>query len=122
MNFATVSYAVAAAAYGLLALVLLAGWRRRPLAARLLVATVATALWAGVLAIGSSRDRIPFFWVFGAEVLRDISWLVLLTAMARDFAPRSLILGVHALWMSVLAAGVLLLFLGRDYVGASGAL
>src|SRR5215831_4001845 len=120
MNFATVSYAAAAIAYALLSLVLFAGWRARPLANRVLFATIVTALWATVIAITSQRERMPFLAVFGMEVLRDAGWLTLLAVMARGFAPRALIVGVHALWIGVLVGGVIATFAWRAYIGANG--
>jgi putative PEP-CTERM system histidine kinase len=117
MNFATASYAAAAVAYALLLLVLLAGWRGRALATRFLIAVIVTALWATVIAVTSRREHMPFFAVFVTEVLRDAGWLVLLSAMARGFAPRALIVCVQLLWIGLLVAGVLLPLVGRQYIG-----
>jgi len=93
------------------------GWRARPLATRLFVAVVATVAWAVIVAIASEHERVPFFWVFGAEIIRDACWLTLLTTMARGLAPRTLITSVHALWIGVLCAGVFFRLVGRAYFG-----
>ncbi|HYM35102.1 MAG TPA: XrtA/PEP-CTERM system histidine kinase PrsK, partial [Steroidobacteraceae bacterium] len=122
MNFATISYWSAAVAFALLALVLLTGWRGRPLATRLLIATMATVAWASIVALASQRDQISFLLVYSAEVGRDACWLVLLTTMARGFAPRMLLTTIHALWIVVLIAGVLLRFFAQDIVSANGSL
>jgi len=122
MNFAIASYSAAALAFALLALVLLAGWRARPLATRLFVAVAATVVWAAIVAVASARDSVPFFWIFGAEIARDACWLTLLTAMARDFAPRWLLSGAHLLWIGLLCAGVFLRLVGHGYLGGDGTL
>src|SRR5712671_2473458 len=122
MNFATASYAVAGTAFALLAIVMLTGWRARPLATRLFVAVVAMVAWAVIVAIASEHERVPFFWVFGAEIIRDACWLTLLTTMARGLAPRTLITSVHALWIGVLCAGVFFRLVGRAYFGGDGTL
>ncbi len=113
MNFPIVSYAAAGFAYLGLAVLLLTGWRGRTLATRLVVATVATACWAGMDAFALRDSNVSFKTIFIAEMLRDAAWLTLLIAMARSFLPRIFAVGIHALWLSIFAAGLALPWLER---------
>jgi putative PEP-CTERM system histidine kinase len=73
-----VSYAVAAAAFALLAALLLTRWRARPHAAGFGVACLMTAIWAGVAAASGAIDRGAVLLLDGPEVLRTAGWLMLL--------------------------------------------
>jgi putative PEP-CTERM system histidine kinase len=123
MKFAITSYIAAALAFAFLAMVLLTGWRGKPIATRLLFASIATAVWAATLAFAASQERIEFIWLFSTEILRDAFWLVLLTHMARGIVPRTLIWSVHALWIGLLVSGLVLpLTPLREVIEGSGAL
>jgi putative PEP-CTERM system histidine kinase len=48
---------------------------------------------------------MPLFVVFVVEVLRDASWLLVLTELARNAAPRILIIVSHVIWLGALVLG-----------------
>jgi putative PEP-CTERM system histidine kinase len=75
------SYGVAAAAFLLLAVVLLGRWRARPHAGAFGVAALLTAVWAGGAAASGAIDRLSLL-LDGPEVLRTAAWLVLLLALS----------------------------------------
>ena len=76
------SYGVAAAAFLLLAVLLLGRWRARPHARAFGVAALLTAAWAGGAAAYGAIDRLSLLLLDGPEVLRTAAWLVLLLALS----------------------------------------
>lgn len=76
------SYGVAAAAFLLLAVLLLGRWRARPHARAFGVAALLTAVWAGGAAASGAIDRMSLLLLDGPEVLRTAAWLVLLLALS----------------------------------------
>jgi putative PEP-CTERM system histidine kinase len=78
MNVSLFTYGAAAVAYLLLAALLLAQWRVRPLGAGLLMATGATLLWAAVIAVGTLYPYPPITLMQLAELARDGGWLFFL--------------------------------------------
>lgn len=80
----SIGYWMAAAAYGGLALLLFAGWKREgPEGFRLIVATVATTVWATTLAVDAADLRLSRSAVTIAEALRYAAWLLAVIALAR---------------------------------------
>lgn len=77
-NIGLFSYGVAALAYTLLSLVVLANWRERSLGWPLLVASIATALWAILSALSTLPDSPLYRIVHLAEIVRNAAWCFLL--------------------------------------------
>ncbi|MGO4477815.1 XrtA/PEP-CTERM system histidine kinase PrsK [Massilia sp. 2TAF26] len=80
-NIAAYSYALAAAGYLLLCLPVLSGWRGRAQRGTLSAACLLTALWAAVLALDATHDRLWTALTASLEVLRDGAWSVFLVAL-----------------------------------------
>lgn len=80
-NIAAYSYALAAAGYLLLGLLVLSGWRGRAQRGTLSSACLLTALWAAVLAWYASRDQLWTALTGSLEVLRDAAWSVFLVSL-----------------------------------------
>ena len=76
------SYGVAAAAFLLLAVLLLGRWRARPHAGAFGAAALLTAVWAGGAAASGAIDRLPLLLLDGPEALRTAAWLALLLALS----------------------------------------
>jgi putative PEP-CTERM system histidine kinase len=79
-----VSYAVAAAAFALLAVLLWTRWRARPHAAAFGTASLVTAVWAGAAAGSGAIDRGALLLLDGPEVLRTAGWLMLLLMLGTN--------------------------------------
>jgi len=106
MTLVTASYASASIAYAILAALLLFGWRRHFLATRLVLAAVATSLWGALAALVVRDGQGMFFFVYLAEILRDGAWLAVLASLARASLSRRMALAVHAVWVGLLAIGL----------------
>lgn len=78
LDIAIWGHAAAAAAFGLLGLVLLLGWGGQRAGLALLAAAGGTAAWAGVTALVAASDLLPAWSVPLAEVLRSSLWLLAL--------------------------------------------
>ncbi|MFO1407108.1 MAG: XrtA/PEP-CTERM system histidine kinase PrsK [Steroidobacteraceae bacterium] len=84
-NAGTYSYGVAAVAYLLLSLLLVAGWQGRASAGlRLIVACAATSLWAALMAFEGRNDAVPAYLVALTECLRDTAWIAVLAGLAQS--------------------------------------
>ncbi|MFO1393218.1 MAG: XrtA/PEP-CTERM system histidine kinase PrsK [Steroidobacteraceae bacterium] len=81
-SFGFYSYAVAAAAYLLLTVLLVASWRGRSQGVRLILACVVTSSWAALLAAAEALGGVPTYAVAFAECLRDGTWILVLTGLA----------------------------------------
>lgn len=117
MSLGSASYALAAVAFLLLTLLLLIGWRGRSAGARVIVAALASALWALVLAFQGSSARFPFLAVYVAELVRGGAWLAVLVGLARPIIPRAVRLAAPAVWGAMLLWGVALAPLQRLGIG-----
>lgn len=78
LNISLYSYGSAFLAYALLSILLVLAWRNRPFSAPVLAASVLTALWASVVALGTLRPRPPVELIQLAEISRNASWIFLL--------------------------------------------
>ncbi len=117
MSLGSASYALAALAFLLLTLLLLIGWRGRSAGARVIVAALASALWALVLAVQGSSARFSFLAVYVAELVRGGAWLAVLAGLARPIIPRAVRLAAPAVWGAMLLWGVALAPLQRLGIG-----
>lgn len=105
-SFAAWSYGTAAAGFGLLAVLLVAGWRGRTAGIRLIAASVLSAGWATGIALQSAGVGVPLVAIYALETLRNAGWIVVLAGLARGVLPRTLALGSHLLWAGLLAGGL----------------
>ena len=111
------SYGLAAMAFLLLTLLLAIGWQGRAVGIRVIAASLASALWALLLAIQASSERFPFVVVYVAELVRDGAWLAVLAGMARPLIPGVLRLAIPALWVVMLLWGLALTPMQRSGIG-----
>lgn len=104
--FGMVSYGVAALSFLVLTLLLITAWRGRQQGAHLIVASVVTAVWAGLLALQSCTGDVPVLVIYLAEVLRGGAWLLTLVAVAGIAAPPTLTMTARAVCVLLLVAAV----------------
>lgn len=104
--FGMVSYGVAALSFLVLTLLLITAWRGRQQGAHLIVASVVTAVWAGLLALQSCTGHVPVLVIYLAEVLRGGAWLLTLVAVAGIAAPPTLTMAARAACVLLLGAAV----------------
>jgi putative PEP-CTERM system histidine kinase len=81
ISFGLLSYGLAAVGFLILSLLLAISWEGRSQGVRLIVACGVTALWAGVLALGSTYVELSAPAVLLAEFLRYAAWFVVLTGL-----------------------------------------
>jgi putative PEP-CTERM system histidine kinase len=100
--FATLSYGCAAIAFLMLTALLLTSWRGRRQGAFVIVASAATAVWAGILAASNYFQTVPGPLIYYAEIGRGLAWILALSSIAGRAAPR---------WLriTVLSVGIVLL-------------
>ena len=77
-NIGLYTYGAAAAAFLLLTVLLVAQWRVRPLGFALAAASAVTALWAGVVALGTLVTYPPIILMQFAELARAAAWFFFL--------------------------------------------
>lgn len=85
-----IGYGIAAAAFMLLAVLMMVSWRGRPQGVYLITAAVITGAWALLLAGQAFVGRSPMLPLYVAETLRNGAWLYALCSIASSKAPRSL--------------------------------
>jgi putative PEP-CTERM system histidine kinase len=83
-----IGYSIAAAAFMLLAALMLISWRGRRQGGYLITASVITAIWAVLLAGQAFVGRGSMLPLYVAEVLRNGAWLFALCSIAGNNAPR----------------------------------
>lgn len=84
-SIAAYSYGLAALGFALLGVPLLAGWRKRAYGPVLILACVASALWAGALA-SAALDRMLWTDLSDAmEVARNAAWSLFLVVLLGDY-------------------------------------
>ena len=114
-------YVVAAGFFALLTIVAATWWRARYDGFALGFATVATAVWCGLIGFSPWSGEVSSLWMFGAEVIADIAWLNFIGSLFRGAVmPRSF----NLIRYGGVAVGVLVLALGiglEVWGGAGGA-
>ena len=75
-----VSYGLAAVAFLILTLLLASSWRGQAKGLLLMVAAIASALWAATLAYEFATEGLLGQWWGIAETLRDIAWFTFLSS------------------------------------------
>jgi putative PEP-CTERM system histidine kinase len=109
-----IGYGIAAAAFMLLAVLMVVGWRGRRQGAYLIAASVTTAAWAVLLSGEAFVGRAPILPLYIAETARNGAWLFALCSIAGPSAPRALkILARAAPVLALLALPVLFLLEAR---------
>jgi len=83
-----IGYSIAAAAFMLLAALMMISWRGRRQGGYLITASVITAIWAVLLAGQAFAGRGSMLPLYVAEVLRNGAWLFALCSIAGNNAPR----------------------------------
>lgn len=109
-SFGLLGYGASSVLFLLLSLVLLTGWRGRMQGGLLVAATLATAVWAAVLATQARWHTIPIEWIWVVESLRDLAWILFLIRLLQIQAGIGAARG-RVLWWARLAAVVLTLLL-----------
>jgi len=113
----TLGYLIAALAYGSLFLLLLVAWEGRGQGARLIIASLITALWAVIMALFATGDVAPAAPVFLAETMRYAAWLFVLAGLVGTGGfPRLLARASYVAWAVVLAAGLIAIFTSRAWI------
>jgi len=114
-SFGTISYAILGLFYAVLSLLLLTSWRGRHLGGYLIVACTVSAVWASMLAAQVSGVRFPDVAIFSLEIIRSGAWLTFLIMLVKRLGVgRGILYLMHAVWLGVLSAGLLLWFT-KDY-------
>ncbi len=78
LTIGTVSYSAGALFFLLLTLLLLTSWRGRLQGGLLVLATLSTALWAGLLTVQVGYHSLPVQVVWSVEIWRDTAWFLFL--------------------------------------------
>lgn len=100
--------ATAAIFFLFLAILVLVNWRGQIVGGLLVIACVASIVWALLLAIDLYGRPINAFAVFLSEVIRTGAWLTFLaTLLAKIGASRALVIGGILTWLVVVIAGAL---------------
>jgi putative PEP-CTERM system histidine kinase len=86
--FPILSYGCAALAFLVLTVLLTMSWHGRRQGAFVIVASAATAAWAGVLAASSYLGTVPGTLIYYAEIGRSLTWILALSSIAGPAAPR----------------------------------
>lgn len=85
-----IGYGIAAAAFMMLAVLMMVSWRGRPQGVYLITASAITGAWALLLAGQAFVGRSPMLPLYVAETLRNGAWLYALCSIAGSNAPRGL--------------------------------
>jgi putative PEP-CTERM system histidine kinase len=86
-----IGYGIAAAAFMLLAVLMMTSWRGRRQGIYLIAASVITGAWALLLAAQAFVGSAPMVPLYVAEALRNGAWLFALCSIAGTSAPRGLV-------------------------------
>ncbi len=115
LGVATLGYVVSAFAFLVLAGLLSTAWRGRQEGGMLLLASVLSAVWAGIAAYQASLGYYTSVYMLAAEILRDAGWLgflLLIMAKARRQNMARLLL-----WVGGSLTVAVMLILGYVVIG-----
>jgi putative PEP-CTERM system histidine kinase len=113
----TTSYAAIGVVYVLLTIMLVTSWRGHRVGAFLIAASVASVVWASILALHSSNPQSGMRLIFLAEVFRSAAWITFLVVLVAQIGvARAIRYGSLAVWVVVLIAGVRLFVSDPDFV------
>jgi putative PEP-CTERM system histidine kinase len=87
-----IGYGIAAAAFMLLAVLMMISWRGRRQGVYFIAASVITGVWAMLLTGQAFAGRASMLPLYVAEGLRNGAWLFALCSIAGSSAPRSIVL------------------------------
>src|SRR6056297_306957 len=83
-DLSLISYATAAVAYLLLAVLVGTRYLRRDIDRSIFLAAIVSAIWAGSLVTQTLWNEPDFFVRYLLELLRDAAWVTVLFALLRD--------------------------------------
>ena len=99
------SYLVGAAAFLVLTVMLVIGWRGGRIGVLLILAAGISTLWGGFIAYAGWQETTKVLWLLIAEILRYAAWLsfvlALLGSMKIQGLVRGLRIGVHVAWIAL---------------------
>lgn len=78
IDFGSISHALGAMAYLLVSILLAKGYLRRGIDRALLLATLMSSFWLGILTLQALVETPPFHIRYSVEILRNVSWLAVL--------------------------------------------
>ncbi|PAV27028.1 histidine kinase [Tamilnaduibacter salinus] len=107
LSFSLVSHAAATLAFALLAILIVSKYLRRSTDRALLVATLASVIWAGSLVTQDLFGQPPFHVRYLLELVRDGGWLLVLYSLLND--PKRSVPLTERLRKLLTGAGALLL-------------
>ena len=108
-SFGTVSYALAAGLFGILAVLLLTSWRGRLQGGLLIGASLVMVIWATLIAIQAKSGSVPLASVVTTEFLRDGVWIMYLCNLSAAVGVSRLTRRLaHATWAGALVIALLL--------------
>ena len=84
VNIGAISYLFAFAAYLVLATLLVFSWRGRSQGAWIVLAGIASVVWAGLISAGELGFRLSFEVLQLAELARGASWCILVPFFIRS--------------------------------------
>ena len=116
-SIGVIGYAADAVAMAVLGLLLVTTWRGRLQGGLLLLAVVATVLWAGLLAVQAQWQVIPSQVIWAAEAARIIAWCAFLLRLVGRLQ-QGLAEHLRLLYLGVLVGGALLLLPFEDLLPA----
>lgn len=93
LEFTVLGYGLAGVLFGLLAVLLLVGWRSRFHAGPLLGAALASGLWAAIAALHALEDLRQVELVWASEVIRNLLWMLFLLRLLQPLAANNLLYG-----------------------------
>ena len=121
-EFAFYGYALAAALFVGLTVLLLTSWRGRLSGGLLLAATTATALWAALAALQAGFRAVPVDLLWGLEAARDLAWLLFLFRLLQPFADGNpgyrAVLGYVRLASLVLGLALVASLVGEEWLAS----
>ena len=91
-----IGYGIAAAAFMLLAVLMMVSWRGRRQGVYLITASVITGIWALLLTGQAFVGQVAVLPLYVAEAVRNGAWLFALCSLAGSSAPRGLTLVARA--------------------------
>jgi putative PEP-CTERM system histidine kinase len=113
-----VGYALAALAFGLLAILLSVGWEGRSRGLSLVLAAALTALWSAGLSLFAWSETAPTGLLFVGETVTTGAWLAVMSSLAGTAGlPKRLSQVAFLSWIGLLTGGVIAIMARADWAG-----
>jgi putative PEP-CTERM system histidine kinase len=114
-----IGYALAAAGFAALAILLAVGWEGRARGLSLILASGLTALWTGALAAFEWSESAPSALLFTGETITTGAWLGVLSSLSGTAGfPRRFALLAQCAWIGLLLAGIAAIAVGASWAGS----